>query len=114
MKIKKIPKTPILKNHFSFPTKKFIQKRNLIISYKEMLKTNSHGQAQTEINEYFFGPLPQYDSAPINGIPSNWYKTDLRNDAFIKNVFGEYIWNAVNGRLDNWQKTPIGKIFLIK
>eukprot|EP01091_Cochliopodium_minus_P009437 TRINITY_DN2322_c0_g2_i1.p1 TRINITY_DN2322_c0_g2~~TRINITY_DN2322_c0_g2_i1.p1 ORF type:complete len:207 (+),score=33.63 TRINITY_DN2322_c0_g2_i1:54-623(+) len=101
-----------LKKKNIFGKSNIFQKRSLI-SYNDMIKTNSHQTAQNEIIESFFGPLPEYNSKPISGIPNKWYTPSLKEDTIIKNKFGEYTIKALNSNLDIWHQTPMGSLALI-
>ena len=85
------------------------QKRKMMMMrFDEMVKNKADESAQNHILNYFFGPLPEYNSTPIQSVPSKWYKQDLREDVYIKNTYGEYVLKALEGKLDQWQQSTKG------
>ena len=62
---------------------------------------------------FWFGAAPATDAREFRVKMKRWYRGGEREDAEIRERFGETIEQALAGQLDQWADTPHGRVALI-
>lgn len=64
-----------------------------------------------EILEFWFGPAPEDEARPTG--MDLWFGKSIRVDRLIEKRFGKLVEKAKAGELDEWTKTPRGRLAVI-